>query len=91
MLRALEVDADVLLLGKNVDAIYSADPKLDPNAKKYSAITYREILEKDLKAMDAAATQLAMENKLRLHVFGLKDPENILRAVSGEPIGTVVR
>ena len=91
MLRALEVDADVLLLGKNIDAIYSADPKLDPNAKRYSAITYREILEKDLKAMDSAATQLAMENKLKLHVFGLKDPENLLRAVSGEPIGTVVR
>ena len=91
VLRALEVDADVLLLGKNVDAIYSADPKLDPNARKYNAITYREILEKDLKAMDAAATQLAMENKLRLHVFGLRDPENLLRAVSGEPVGTVVR
>ena len=91
VLRALEIGADVLLLGKNVDAIYSADPKKDPEAKRFSAITYREILEKDLKAMDAAATQLAMENKLRLHVFGLKDPENILRAVAGEQIGTVVR
>ena len=91
VLRALEVDADVLLLGKNIDAIYSADPKKDPSAKRFSAITYREILEKDLKAMDAAATQLAMDNKLKLHVFGLKDPENILRAISGEPIGTVVR
>lgn len=91
VLRALEIGADALLLGKNVDAIYSADPKTDPNAKRYSAITYREILEKDLKAMDAAATQLAMENRLRLHVFGLKDPENILRAVAGESIGTVVK
>ena len=91
VLRALEIRADVLLLGKNVDAIYSADPKQDPNAKKYSAISYREILEKDLKAMDAAATQMAMDNHLRLHVFGLRDTENILRAVSGEQIGTVVR
>ena len=91
VLRALEIRADVLLLGKNVDAIYSADPKLDPGAKKYAAITYREILEKDLKAMDTAATQMAMENRLRLHVFGLKDTENILRAVSGEAVGTVVR
>ncbi len=91
VLRALEIGADALLLGKNVDAIYSADPKTDAGAKKYSAISYREILEKDLTAMDTSATQMAMENRLRLHVFGLRDPENILRAVSGEPIGTVVR
>lgn len=90
VLRALDIEADVLLLGKNVDGLYSADPKLDPTATKFDRIEYAEVLRRDLKAMDAAATQLAMENRLPLCVFGLKDPENIARAASGEAIGTIV-
>jgi len=90
VLRALDIEADVLLLGKNVDGLYSADPKLDPAAEKFDRITYAEVLRRDLKAMDAAATQLAMENRLPLCVFGLRDPENILRAAAGEAIGTIV-
>lgn len=90
VLRALDIEADVLLLGKNVDGLYSADPRLDPSATKFDRIEYSEVLRRDLKAMDAAATQLAMENHLPLHVFGLEDPENILRAAAGEDIGTIV-
>ena len=90
VLRALDVEADVLLLGKNVDGLYSADPRLDPGAVKFDRISYAEVLRRDLKAMDAAATQLAMENGLPLHVFGLTDPDNIVRAAAGEPIGTIV-
>ncbi len=90
VLRALDIEADVLLLGKNVDGLYSADPKLDPSATKFDRIEYAEVLRRDLKAMDAAATQLAMENKLPLCVFGLKDPDNIARAAAGEAIGTIV-
>ena len=90
VLRALDIEADVLLLGKNVDGLYSADPKLDPNATKFDRIEYAEVLRRDLKAMDAAATQLAMENRLPLCVFGLKDPGNIARAAAGEAIGTIV-
>jgi uridylate kinase len=90
VLRALDVEADVLLLGKNVDGLYSADPRLDPAAEKFDRIAYAEVLRRDLKAMDAAATQLAMENRPPLHVFGLEDPENIIRAAAGEAIGTIV-
>ena len=90
VLRALDIEADVLLLGKNVDGLYSADPKLDPAAEKFDRITYAEVRRRDLKAMDAAATQLAMENRLPLCVFGLSDPGNILRAAAGEAIGTIV-
>ena len=90
VLRALDIEADVLLLGKNVDGLYSADPKLDPDAVELHGIEYAEVLRRDLKAMDAAATQLAMENRLPLCVFGLKDPGNIARAAAGEAIGTIV-
>ena len=90
VLRALEIGADALLLGKNVDAIYSADPKKDPNAIRYSKLTYAEVLERQLQAMDLAAIQLASENHLLLHAFALEDPENIVRASSGEDIGTVI-
>lgn len=90
VLRALDIRADVLLLGKNVDAIYSADPKLEPDAQRFTDICYSEVLRRDLKAMDTAATQLAMENHLPLQVFALHDPKNIARAAAGEPIGTTI-
>lgn len=90
VLRALDVEADILLLAKNVDGLYSADPRQDPAATKFDSIPYAEVLRRDLKAMDAAATQLAMENRLPLRVFALEDPENILRAAAGEAVGTIV-
>ena len=90
-LRAAETEADVILLGKNIDGVYSADPKLDPTAVKYDEITYAEVLSKDLKVMDSTATALCKDNNIPLQVFGIADPENIVRAVKGEHIGTIVK
>ena len=90
-LRAAETEADVILLGKAIDAVYSADPKLDPTAEKYDEITYLDVLNKDLKVMDSTATALCRDNNIPLLVFGIADPENIVRAVKGEKIGTVVK
>jgi len=90
-LRAAETEADVILLGKNIDGVYSADPKLDPTAFKYDEITYAEVLNKDLKVMDSTATALCKDNHIPLQVFGIADPENIVRAVKGETIGTIVK
>ena len=90
VLRAAEIDADVILLAKNIDGVYSADPKLDPTAVKYDAISYDEVLAQHLKVMDSTATSLSMDNKIPVLLFALKDPENIYRAVMGETIGTIV-
>ena len=90
-LRAAETEADVILLGKAIDAVYSSDPKLDPTAEKYDEITYLDVLNKDLKVMDSTATALCRDNNIPLLVFGISDPENIVRAVKGEKIGTVVK
>ena len=90
-LRATEMNAEVLLLGKSIDAVYSADPKLDPNAKKYDEISYIDVLNKDLKVMDSTATAMCRDNNIPLLVFGIDDPENIVRAVKGDKIGTVVK
>ena len=90
-LRASEIGADVLLLGKSIDGVYSADPKLDPTAAKYDEITYIDVLQKDLKVMDSTATAMCRDNNIPLLVFGISDPENIVRAVKGEKIGTVVK
>ena len=90
VLRAAEINADVILLAKNIDGVYSADPAKDPNAVKYDTITYDEVLAKHLAVMDTTATSLSMDNHIPVLVFALKDPENILRVVMGEKIGTVV-
>ena len=90
VLRATEINADIILLGKSIDAVYSADPKIYKTAKKYDKITYLEVLEKDLKVMDSTATAMCRDNKIPLLVFGIEDPENIVRAVKGEKIGTIV-
>ena len=90
VLRAAEIGADVILLAKNVDGVYSADPAKDPSAVRYDRISYDEVLEKRLAVMDLTATSLAMENHLPVLVFALKDPENILRALRGEKVGTLV-
>ena len=90
VLRATEINADVILLGKAIDAVYSDDPKLNPNAVRYEEITYKEVLEKELKVMDITATAMCRDNNMPLLVFGIADPENIVRAVKGEKIGTRV-
>ena len=90
-LRAAEIDADVILLAKKVDAVYSDDPETNPDAVRYDELTHYEVLEKDLKVMDSTAASLCRDNKLPILVFSLEDPNNIVKAVSGEPIGTVVK
>lgn len=90
VLRAAEIDADVILLAKNIDGVYSADPKLDSTAVKYDTITYDEVLLKRLQVMDSTATSLSMDNKIPVLLFALKDPENIVRVVCGEKLGTVI-
>lgn len=89
-LRALEIQADVILVAKTIDGVYSADPKVDPNAIKFDNITYKQILEEDLKVMDSTSISLCKDNNMPLVVFAMKDPKNIVRAVKGEKIGTVV-
>lgn len=90
VLRAAEIEADAILLAKNIDGVYSADPKLDASAVKFDDITYDEILSKHLAVMDSTATSLSMDNNIPVIVFALKDPENIVRVAMGEKIGTVV-
>ncbi|MEG1633159.1 MAG: UMP kinase [Oscillospiraceae bacterium] len=90
VLRAAEVEADAILLAKNIDGVYSADPKLDADAVKFDNITYDDILRLHLAVMDSTATSLSMDNNIPVIVFALKDPENIVRAVMGEKIGTVI-
>ena len=89
-LRAAEIDAQVILLAKTIDGVYNADPKIDKNAIKYDAITYLDILNQDLKVMDATATSLCMDNHIPLIVFGIDKPENMVSIVKGEKIGTIV-
>ena len=90
-LRAAEIDAEVILLAKKVDAVYSADPELDPNAVKYDSLTHKEVLEKDLKVMDSTAASLCRDNNIAIHVFALSDEKNVMKAVCGEKIGTIVK
>lgn len=91
VLRAAEIDADVILLAKNIDGVYSADPNKDPTAVKYDQITYDEVLAQHLQVMDSTATSLSMDNKIPVILFALKDPENILRVVMGEKVGTMIK
>jgi uridylate kinase len=89
-LRAMEIKADVILKGTKVDGIYTADPMVDPHATKYSRISYLQVLERQLKVMDATAISLCMDNKLPIVVFNLRQAGNIRRVVLGDPIGTTV-
>ena len=91
VLRAAEIEADAILLAKNVDGVYSADPKIDPTAVKYDAISYDDVLAQHLAVMDSTATSLSMDNKIPVILFALKDPQNIVRVIMGEKIGTIVR
>ncbi|HHT93896.1 MAG TPA: UMP kinase [Clostridia bacterium] len=89
-LRAVEIDADVILLAKNVDGVYNCDPNMNDNAVKYEHINYTDVLNKGLGVMDSTATSLCMDNNIVIHVFAIKDPYNMVRAVCGEKIGTIV-
>ena len=91
VLRATEINADIILLAKTVDGVYDDDPKTNSNAKKYEEVSYMEVLEKDLKVMDSTAIAMCRDNHMPLLVFGIDDPENIVRAVKGEKIGTIVK
>ena len=90
-LRAAEIGANVLLLAKNVDGIYDSDPKVNPNAKKLESVTYKEYIEKGLKAMDTTAITICMENQIPVLAFGLFEKDSLLRAVSGDKIGTIIK
>ena len=89
-LRAAEIHADGILLAKNIDGVYSADPRKDPTAVKFDAISYDEVLRRHLAVMDTTATALAMENNIPAAVFALAEPENILKVLAGENVGTIV-
>ena len=91
VLRGVEIEADAILMAKNVDGIYSADPNVDPTAVKFDTLTYDEVLARHLRATDTTAMTLAMDNHMTLVCFALKDPQNILRVVCGEKIGTIVK
>ncbi len=87
-IHAAEIGADVILMAKNIDGIYSADPHKDPTAVRYDEITYSEVLERELKALDITASAFCMENDIKCYAFELKDPMNIYKVIMGEKIGT---
>lgn len=89
-LRAAEIDAEIILLAKSVDAVYDSDPEINPDAKRYDHLTYIDVINQGLKVMDSTAITLCMDNNIPILVFGLNEPENILKAVSGEKIGTII-
>ena len=91
VLRAAEINAEVILLAKNIDGVYDSDPAKNPDAKKYDRLTYMDVLNQGLGVMDTTATSLSMDNHIPILVFALKDPENINRVVTGEQIGTLVK
>lgn len=90
VLRAAEIGAEIILLAKNIDGVYSADPNRDASAVRYDSITYDEVLSNRLAVMDFTATSLAMDNHIPVQVFALKDPSNIIRVLRGEAAGTTV-
>ncbi len=89
-LRAVEIEADVIMKATMVDGVYDSDPKKNPNAKKYDSISFQDVLAKNLGVMDSTASALCNDNDLPVLVFSIEDPENIYRAVCGENVGTVV-
>lgn len=89
-LRAAEIDAEVILLAKKVDGVYDSDPNKNPEAKKFASLTHMEVLNKGLGVMDSTAASLCMDNNIPIIVFGLDNPENIIKVVLGEDIGTKI-
>lgn len=90
-LRAAEINAEIIFKATNTDGVYDSDPKTNPNAKKYTEVSFGEILSKDLKVMDSTAASMCRDNNIPVMVFSLKDPENIIRAISGENVGTLAK
>ena len=88
--KAAEIEADAMFMAKNVDYIYTDDPRKNPDARKLERVKASEVLAMNLKAIDSTATAFCMSNGMPIHVFGLRDPEDILRALKGESVGTVV-
>ena len=91
VLRAIEMQADAILMGKNIDGVYDCDPAKNADAVKFDAITYDEVLKRHLAVMDSTATSLSMDNHIPVLVFALKDPYNIVRVLRGEKIGPIVK
>ncbi len=89
-LRAVEIGAEAILVGKTIDGVYSDDPKVNPDAVKYDKISYLDILNKDLKVMDSTATSLCKDNHIPLIVFGIDEPDNMVKAILGQKVGTIV-
>ncbi|MEA4988571.1 MAG: UMP kinase [Anaerovorax sp.] len=90
-LRAAEIEADIILLAKKVDAVYDSDPETNPNAKRFETLTHKDLLDKGLGVMDSTAASLCMDNHIPIHVFGLSEKNNVLKAVYGEKIGTIIK
>ena len=89
-LKAAEMEADVLLLAKNVDGVYDSDPVTNPDAVKFDRLTHTEVLQRNLKVMDSTAASLCRDNNITIHVFGLNEEDGIARACRGEEIGTII-
>jgi uridylate kinase len=87
----VNIAADMILLAKNIDAVYSDDPKTNPDAVRYEQLTTKEVVEKELKVMDLTAATICMENNMTIQVFGLAEEDSMLRAVCGEKIGTLIK
>jgi len=90
VLRAAEIEAEVILLAKNVDAVYDSDPKQNPNARKYDRISFMDVLNQRLGVIDSTATSLCMDNNIPLVVFSIREPENIIKVLNGDNVGTFV-
>jgi uridylate kinase len=90
-LRAAEIGADVLLLAKNIDAVYSADPKTDPDAERFTELSYMDIIDKDLKVMDLTAATLCKDTQTKIYVFALKEEGNLMKVINGENVGTLIQ
>jgi len=90
VLRAIEIEADVIIKGTRVDGVYDSDPEKNPNAKRYETISYQDVLAKQLKVMDATAIALCHDNKLPILVFNMNEKGNLLRLIQGDPIATIV-
>ena len=90
-LRAAEIDADVILLAKNVDGVYDSDPATNPTAVRFDELTHMEVVEKDLKVMDLTAATLCKDNHIIIHVFAIAEEGNVVKAIAGEKIGTIIK
>ena len=90
-LRSAEINADIILMAKMVDGVYNDDPKKNPDAKRYDQISFSEILNKELAVIDSTAASLCRDNRMPVLIFSLEDPHNIVRAIQGDEIGTILR